>query len=265
MDLSTSIFVSTKNNSYGDTFASMRDDIDYALLGKTCAKECISGLGPKKLKTGKYDIILDYWTLSGVLTPIIAALNADRVQKHKSMYSKKLGQQVMDTSLTIIDDRTLKKGIMTSEADGEGVSAKKTTLVKNGVLKNFMYDFLTARKEGKRSTGNCGDFSVKPSIGPSNFIVQPGKFSDEELLKQNTLLVKAVLGEHTVNPDSGSFSLTVKNGYIFDKGKLNSVRRCMISGNIFELIKDVEVGKNLRQDDFLYAPWIKFKSVQIIS
>jgi PmbA protein len=128
-----------------------------------------------------------------------------------------------------------------------------------------MYDFLTANKENRESTGNCNAFSIKPSIGPSNFIIKPGSFSDKELLTQKCILVKSVLGEHTVNPDSGSFSLTVRNGYIFDKGKLNSVKRCMISGNIFELINNVDVGKRSRQDNFLSVPWIKIKNVQIIS
>lgn len=254
-----------KERGYYDYFASRRDNIDYSLLGKNCAKESINSLNPKKIETGKYDVIFGYNSLGGVLSPIIASLCADRVQKQRSMYSKKLGEQIMDKSLTIIDDRTLKDGLMSGEGDEEGVSGKRTVLIENGVLKGFMYDFLTASKENRESTGNCNDFSIKPSIGPSNFIIKPGSFSNKELLSQKCILVKSVLGEHTVNPDSGSFSLTVKNGYIFDNGKSNSVKRCMISGNIFELIKNVDVGKRSRQDDFLSVPWVKIKNVQIIS
>jgi PmbA protein len=254
-----------KERSYYDYFASRKNDIDYSLLGKNCAKESINSMTPRKIETGKYDVVFGYNSLRAVLSPIIASLCADRAQKQRSMYSKKIGHEIVDKSLTIIDDRTLKGGLMSGERDEEGVSGKRTVLIENGVLKGFMYDFLTANKENRESTGNCNAFSIKPSIGPSNFIIKPGSFSDKELLTQKCILVKSVLGEHTVNPDSGSFSLTVRNGYIFDKGKLNSVKRCMISGNIFELINNVDVGKRSRQDNFLSVPWIKIKNVQIIS
>lgn len=262
--LDAAIFASAGGVNGSEFFISRKDDLDFGLLGRTASKLCIDAIDSKKVETKKQDVILDYHALSAVIWVISNALGADNVQKKKSFYYDKLGKEIMDPSITIIDDHTLKAGLETGKADAEGISAKKTILVENGVLKNFMYDFLTAKKEGKETTGNCANFATKPCIDPTNFIIKPGNYSKEELISSSNLIITEIAGSHTINPISGDFSLGIQNGFSIEKDKFYGIKHGMIAGNVFEVFKKVEIGKNMRQDSSLVAPWIKLKNVQVI-
>ena len=56
--------------------------------------------------------------------------------------------------MSIYDDGTLEDGLNSSSIDGEGTPSQRTTLIENGILKNFLYDIYTSRKGGVESTGN---------------------------------------------------------------------------------------------------------------
>jgi PmbA protein len=70
--------------------------------------------------------------------------------------------------------------------DGEGVPHQKTPVIENGVLKNFLYDNYSARKDGTESTGNASraGYLSTPGIDTTNFHILPGKASEVEMLKE---------------------------------------------------------------------------------
>jgi TldD protein len=81
-------------------------------------------------------------------------LESDLAGKMLSVYSGKIGQKVASDLITVLDDSTLpgRRGSFTF--DDEGTPSQRTVLVENGILVNFMYDRLSALKEGRQSTGN---------------------------------------------------------------------------------------------------------------
>ena len=81
-------------------------------------------------------------------------LEADLVQAGMSMYAGKIGTQVASPLVTVIDDSTIPHARGSYSFDDEGVPARRTVLVENGVLKGYLYDRLSAMKDGCGSTGN---------------------------------------------------------------------------------------------------------------
>lgn len=76
----------------------------------------------------------------------MGALNADNVQRGRSVFAGKLGEAVASPALNIYDDGTLERGLSSSKCDGEGTPTQKTALIENGMLKNFLYDIYTSKR-----------------------------------------------------------------------------------------------------------------------
>ena len=112
-------------------------------------------------------------------------------------FSNKVGQQILPSFLSIVDDTT-KKRLGTQELlgfyqfDDEGVPAQRVTLVDHGVLKNFemsrspLADFPRSNGHGRRQLG------ATPVSRQGNLIVESNKMvSNAELRVKLIELIKA--------------------------------------------------------------------------
>ncbi len=113
----------------------------------------------------------------------------------------------------------------------------------------------------------------KPAIDSSNFMITPGEFADEEIIKsiEYGILVDTVMGTHTGNIPAGEYALNVSIGYLIEKGEIvGKILDTMVSGNIYEdLFKIESVGKNLELMHVVfypmgYAPMVKFNDINVV-
>lgn len=231
---------------------------DTEIASSEAEKFCLKSVNPKQIKPMVVDVVLDYFALSSLIGSVmLPSFYADRVQKHESFLSDKLGQGVFSPKLTIFDDGI--KGLLSGPCDNEGVRMQRKTLIRKGVVSNFLYDAYSAQREGKKSTGNCSSLAKRPSIGCTNVTIAPGK---KEVNSSDCLFVRSLSGVHTSNPVSGDFSVNIDNA--FYRGR--AVKHGMIGGNIFELFNKIDsIGSKPRQEDIVKTPVIKFKDVQIIA
>jgi TldD protein len=104
-------------------------------------------------------------------------LEADLVQKGLSVYAGRRGEQVAARGVTVVDDGTMPRRYGTLRFDDEGFPAQKTVLIDDGVLKGFMYDYLTAGRDKTDPTGNGRreSFSTSPSPGCATPISPPAR------------------------------------------------------------------------------------------
>jgi PmbA protein len=184
------------------------------------------------------------------------------------MLKGKKNDKVFSDCIDVIDDGIYPGGAATKPFDGEGVTRRTTSLIKNGVLENFLYDTYCARKDKTYSTGNSSRGSIKtpPRVGKTNLYIKKGKESFDDLTSQmdKGLLVNEVMGMHTADPISGDFSVGV-NGFLLEKGKKQiPVKGIAISGNIMTLFSRViGVGSDLRFFDSTGAPSLLIEEMDI--
>jgi PmbA protein len=143
-------------------------------------------------------------------------------------------------------------------------------VIEKGVLRNFIYDNYTAKKEGKESTGNGArpGYLFTPGVDSTNFHVLPGKNSAEELVRQarDGLLVYSVQGAHSSNPTSGEFSVVASPAWKIKNGEVAYASKgAMVAGNIFQMLMNVsELASNERKVGQLVAPWVLVENVKVI-
>lgn len=246
-------------------------NIDPAWVGREAAKLAVSALKTKSVETKTTKVIFTQFALQDLLAnTLINTVRADSVQRNQSAFKGKIGEMVASENLTVYDDGLLPNGIRTSIFDGEGVPHQKTPIIEKGVLRSFLYDNYSAKKENKESTGNASRaaYLSTPGIDTTNFHIMPGSTTQEEMLREidDGLIVYYLQGAHSSNPISGEFSVVATPAWRVHKGEItHSSRGVMLAGNIFEILKNISaVGNNERQMGQLIAPWIQVENVRVI-
>jgi TldD protein len=177
-------------------------------------------------------------------------LEADLAQQGLSVYSGKVGEKVASPLITVEDDSTIPQKRGTFAFDDEGIVSQKTVLVEKGILKNYLYDRLTALKDGVSSTGNGRreSYHLKPIPRMSNTLILPGETSPKEIIRsvERGLFVKK-MGGGQVNTVNGDFVFEVSEGYLIEKGSIGeAVRGAILIGNGPRVLQEIDmVGNDL--------------------
>lgn len=246
-------------------------DVNPEWVGKEAARLAVSALKAKRTKTKDSSVVFTQFALQQLLYfTLINAVKADCVQRNQSVFKGKIGKKVASEILTIYDDGLFDSGIRTWKFDGEGVPQQKTPIIEKGILRNFIYDNYTAKKEGKESTGNASraGYLSTPNVDATNFHVMSGNRSPEELVSglKEGLLVYFLQGAHSSNPASGEFSVVATPAWKIENGEIAyATKGAMLAGNIFQVLTNIsELANNERKIGQLVAPWVLVENVKVV-
>jgi PmbA protein len=235
-------------------------------IGRIAARKAARMLGARKPKTQRVPVVFDPQMAASFIAGISAAVNGLLVHKKSSFLGAHLGERIAPEDVTLVDDATLPHGIATRPFDGEGVQSQRTAVIERGVLKSFLYDATTARKAKAKSTGSAARaWASLPSIGTSNFHLEPGARTPEEIVKEvrNGLYVTAMLGRGA-DVVTGDYSRGA-NGVWIENGELAwPVQEVTVSGNLIEMLQGIDaVGNDLDFRSSTAAPTIRFAELVV--
>lgn len=220
-------------------------------VAEKAAKRAAMMLTARKCPPGTMPVVISAEAGGTMVHEAIGhGLEADLVQAGISVYGGKIGERVASSVVTVIDDATIPHARGSFPFDDEGIPGKKTVLVENGILKSFMYDRVSASKDGTASTGNGRreSYQTKPIVRMTNTLIAPGESDPEEIIRSvpNGLLVKK-MGGGQVNTVTGDFVFEVSEGYLIVDGTIaEPVRGATITGNGPAILKNVvKVGNDL--------------------
>ena len=248
------------------------DDIDFSDTGSIAAQRALDLLNSKKTAPVKGFILLDNSVAVDFVSLISASLSSESVQKGKSMLANKTGQPVCSERLHIIDNGLLDRKLGSRPFDDEGVPTQNKMLIEQGILKKFIYNTYTAKKDKISSTGNAirGGFSNLPSVAPTNLFIEAagsGFTQNFQQLVKNIdkgIYVFETMGMHTANPISGEFSVGVSGLWIENGEMKQPVKEAVISGNVLELFKKiVMIGDDLRFYGNIGSPSLLIQGIDI--
>ena len=208
----------------------------------------------------KFDgtVVLDSDALYSLLSFYLSSFTG--IRRHYKTVKYDVGDSVACDRLTVIDDPLNIQGTERSRHDTEGVPSEKREIVKNGMLRMFAYNREYAALDNlniNEYQGFCArsSYSNKPTIGFSNIIIPSGNDKIDEL--DNVAIIRSVFGLHTANPISGRFGLPIDNGYVLRNGEKIGLKDVMLSGNIFEGLKNVvAIGNKQNVNGSYIVPWL---------
>jgi TldD protein len=171
-------------------------------------------------------------------------LEADAVMKQASVYAGKVGQQVASSLVTLVDDGTVLGEWGYLAVDDEGRPGKRNVLIENGVLTDYMWDFLRARKQGRVSSGNGRRQSYQhlPMVRMTNTYLLEGDSDADEIVAQTPRGVYvAQLGGGQVNTATGDFVFGMTSAFMIENGQITApLRDCNLIGNGPEVLARVD-------------------------
>jgi PmbA protein len=222
------------------------------------------------VKTGQMSVIFTPHAVSTLLEPIELGINGKMVQKKVSPLGDKIGKQIVDQRLNIMDDATIDFASNSCQIDDEGMPTSRLTLIENGILRNHLFDLQTAGIMNSKSTGNgYRGFETLPSPHLSNLVIQPGEMSMDKMIKQmkDGLIVQQVIGGGQSNVLTGEFSVNVDLGFKVENGTIvGRVKDVMIAGNAYETLNHlIEIGSEVSCYDSIFTPPLWVDGINVVS
>jgi len=248
-----------KREDNGYNFAA-RDGIEFYsperinTLATESVKRTVGLFDAVKPETGEMPVVLAAGS-SGILLheAIGHGMEADFNRKGTSIFSDKIDKPVAKDFVSIVDDGTNKNVRGSLNIDDEGNDVEKTYLVKDGILKTYLHDRISAKHYKVNPTGNGRRESFRHAPMPRmrNTYMLPGPHKKEEIIKS---VKKGIYAETFTNGEvfigAGDFTFYVKTGYLIEDGKLTKpIKDINIIGNGPKVLESVV----MVADDFKMA------------
>ena len=240
-------------------------------VGAEAARRTIRRLGASRVPTQRVPIVFAPEVARSLIGSVSDAASADAIWRHASFLAGKLDEQIGASTLNIIDDNTMLLptgvgGFGTSPFDGEGLPSRRTTVLENGVLRNYMLNTYAARKLGMKSTHNASrGLAGAPGIGPGNLYLEPGTQSPEQIIGdvKAGLYVTSLMGFGT-NIVTGDYSRGAAGLWIENGQLTHAVEEITIAGNLGEMLKNVTaIGNDLVFRGSVASPTLRIDGMTI--
>ncbi len=205
-------------------------------LTKLKARPAPSGSLPVVIKAGSGGVLFHEACGHG--------LEADLVAKGASVYRGKVGELVASPLVTLVDDGTMTHEWGAIAIDDEGHPSQYNVLIENGILTDYMWDYLRARKEGRPQSGNGRRQSYKdlPMVRMTNTYVLNGEENPADIIKDTASGVYvAHLGGGSVNTATGDFVFGMTEAYLIENGEITEpLREGNLIGNGPQVLRDID-------------------------
>jgi TldD protein len=217
------------------------------------ARRAAALLSAPQVKGGEYTVILD---------PVLAGVFAHEAFGHLSesdhVYQNQnlreimvLGKRFGGRHLNIVDDPTMPDLRGSYKYDDEGTPARKTYLIREGVLEGRLHSRETAAKMAETATGNARaiNYLFPPIVRMSNTFIEPGSVSFEEMLGdiEEGVYVKDWYGGTT---SLEMFTFSAGEAYMIRQGRIAELLRpVVLTGNVFATLQNIDaIGNDLEMN-----------------
>ncbi len=206
-------------------------------------------LKSEKAPSGILPVIVDH-DMAGLIAheSFGHGLEADQILRDRSYLKKLLGKPVASEICNLCDSPVVEGTTGSFFFDDEGIQAKKTVLVENGIFKNLLHDRFTASAMNLAPGGNGRreSYAHKLHVRMTNTFFEAGDWRSEELLEGIKLGVMAIRGYFGMeDPLAGGMQVTSKKGYLIENGEKTKILSAItLSGYVLDVLKSIDaIGK----------------------
>ncbi len=215
--------------------------------GTTAGERAVAALGARKIETQRAPVLFDRRIAKSLIGQLMGAISGTSIARGSSFLKDKLGQQLFDSSVQIVDDPLRVRGLGSCLFDDEGVAVKRTALIDNGVLTTWLLNTASARQLGLTSTGHASrGLASPPGVGSHNITLSAGAQSVEDLLGAagKGIVVTSMFGP-SVNSDTGDWSAGA-SGFWFENGVIAyPVNEITVAGNLIDMYRRLVAASDL--------------------
>ena len=198
------------------------------LIGLKAAENTLARMGAIKPVTGKYPVVFGPRVARSISGHISSAIQGSAIARKTSFLKDMMHKKIANSSINMIDDPFLKRGLGSRLFDREGLGCSKRLMIKDGVLQGWFLDLASAKQLNMQPTGNAN--------GTSNFMIMPGDITPENLIKEisDGFYVTDMIGS-SVSMVTGDYSRGASGFWIKDGQLSHPISEATIAGNLKEM------------------------------
>ncbi len=207
--------------------------------GRIGAERALAALGARKVATQKAAVLFDQRVAKSLLSQFLGAISGTMIARGSSFLKGRLGDQLFEPFVQIVDNPGRVRGLGSCLFDDEGVTAQRREIVRDGVLTTWLLNTAAGRQLGLASTGHASRSLAGPSgVSTHNVTLEAGTASREDLLKSagKGVIVTSMFGP-SVNHDTGDWSAGA-SGFWFENGQAQyPVNEITVAGNLVDMFR----------------------------
>jgi PmbA protein len=234
-------------------------------VGRKAGERAVARANPRKVETCKVPVIYDPRVSNSLVGHVIGAANGASIARKTSFLKDRLGQQLFNRNIRIIDDPLRMRGLRSQPFDAEGVAVKKLAIIDEGVLTSWLLDSATARELGLVTTGHAHrGVSSSPSPGSYNLHLEAGEPTPAELISdiKQGFYVTDLIGSG-VNGVTGDYSRGA-SGFWIENGEITyAVSEVTIAGHLIEMFKSLTPANDLEFRYGVNAPTLRIEGLTV--
>jgi len=226
-------------------------------ISKNSSKEAVELLDAISPKGGQFTVIMDPKLTGTFFHEFCHACEADHILNKESILEGKIGDQVANDNITLIDDPQIGNArelnlnydfFGSYFVDDEGIPSQKTIIIEDGILKNYLHNIETASRinESCNGHGRAASSSSKPLVRMGVTVLETRDWTLEDMLsevKNGILLSDFQYGY--CDPSTGNFQYKSKISQEIKNGELtNLLRDVSLSGMALEILNRIKAVGN---------------------
>jgi TldD protein len=222
------------------------DEISPERIARLAAERALKMLDAEPAPAGIMPVVISSEAGGTMIHEAVGhGLEADLVQKGLSVFAGKTGEKIASEAVSVHDDATLAGRRGSFVFDDEGTPAQRTVLVEDGILKTYMHDLSTAKKDNLKPTGNGRreSYRNRPIPRMTNTLIVPGDKKSQDIVSavEKGLFVKR-MGGGQVNTVNGDFMFDVGEAHIIKGGEIKeAVRGASLIGNSMKVLAQIDM------------------------
>jgi len=181
--------------------------------------------------------------VAALLRPVRAALTGYEALLGRSPLRGRLGEQVFDRKLTLLDDPLAPGRPGSRPIDDDGVVSRRVTLVDRGVLTALASDLLVGARAQVPSTGHGWRMpNAATRVGLTNLRMEPGTEDPGALLGglSRGVMIQDLEWGGGANPLAGTVVLRAPWAYLVEGGLIRGrLEGVTLFGNVFEVLNRI--------------------------
>jgi TldD protein len=224
----------------------MFDEEDIDELARNAARIAVTKLQARPAPSGAMPVVIKRGS-GGVLFHEACGhgLEADLVARGASVYKDRVGQLVAAPNITLVDDGTMSREWGAIGIDDEGHESQRNVLIENGVLSDYMWDYIRSRNEKRPQSGNGRrqSYADLPMVRMTNTFVLNGTEEPDDIIRNTEKGVYvAKLGGGSVNTATGDFVFGMTEAYLIEDGQITApLREGNLIGNGPQVLRDIDM------------------------
>ncbi len=226
----------------------------YKKYTQDAVEQAVTNLSAKVPPFGVMPVVLGSGWPGVLLHEAIGhGLEGDFNRKKTSVFTNKINKKIASSKCSVVDNGTLtgKRGSL--NIDDEGTPTQNTILIKDGILKNYMFDKLNAKLMNTSSTGNARreSYAHLPMPRMTNTYMVAGKDNPEDMIKSIKKGIYALnFAGGQVDITSGDFVFSASKAYLIENGKIkHPVKGMTLTGKGSDVLEQISmVGDDLELD-----------------